>query len=155
MFVLARALHIACVVLWIGGVGFVTSVLIPAIRILPSAPQRLALFEQLEGRFALQAKVTTVLTLASGVYMLAYLDAWARYLDLQYWWMHLMTLIWAVFTLVLFVLEPLFLHRWFKQQAEKNSHTAFFWLHTMHKVLLSLSLLAVIGAVAGAHGLSL
>jgi len=66
--------------------------------------------------------------------------------------MHLMTFVWAIFTLVLFVLEPLFLHHWFKEQAIKDSENAFMWLHRMHKFLLSLSLLAIISAVAGAHG---
>ena len=84
--------------------------------------------------------------------MLETMNAWDRYLHAQFWWMHLMTFVWIIFTVVLFVLEPLFLHRWFKEQATKDSEYAFAWLHRMHIVLLSLSLLAVIGAVAGTHG---
>lgn len=64
-----------------------------------------------------------------------------------------MTFIWAIFTLVLFVLEPLVLHRWFREQAIKNSERAFARLHRMHKILLTLSLLAVFGAIAGSHGM--
>jgi hypothetical protein len=48
------------------------------------------------------------------------LDAWGRYLDLSFWWVHLMTLVWLIFTLVLFVLEPLFLHRWFRTFAQRD-----------------------------------
>lgn len=151
-FVLARTLHVIAVVLWIGGVAFVTTVLIPSIRNLPTATDRLALFETLEGKFALQAKATTLVTGISGYYMLDFMNAWDRYLHMQFWWLHLMTLVWAIFTLVLFILEPLVLHRWFHQQAVKNSDNAFLWLHRMHKVLLTLSLIAVFGAVAGSHG---
>lgn len=151
-FVLARTLHVIAVVLWIGGVAFVTTVLIPSIRNLPTATDRLTLFETLEGKFALQAKATTLVTGISGYYMLDFMNAWDRYLHMQFWWLHLMTLVWAIFTLVLFVLEPLVLHRWFHQQAVKNSDNAFLWLHRMHKVLLTLSLIAVFGAVAGSHG---
>ena len=151
-FIYARALHIGGVVLWIGGVAFVTTVLIPALKQVAEADNRLALFEELEGRFALQAKITTLLTGLSGYYMLEFMNAWDRYSQIQFWWMHLMTFVWLVFTVVLFVLEPLFLHRWFRERALLKSDSAFMWLHRMHKVLLALSLLAVLGAVAGSHG---
>lgn len=151
-FIFARALHVIAVVLWIGGMAFVTTVLIPSLKEIKDSTNKLALFEQLEGRFAVQAKVATVVTGISGFYMLEVINAWDRYHHLQFWWMHLMTLIWLVFTLILFVLEPLFLHRWFHEQAEKNSTEAFSLVHRLHQILLALSLLAVFGAVAGAHG---
>ncbi len=150
--VLARGLHVIAVVLWIGGVAFVTTVLLPSLHRIP-ADRRLELFESLEGRFALQARITTLITGLSGFYMLHALRAWDRYLHAQFWWVHLMTLIWLLFTVVLFVLEPLFLHRWFHQQAVRNPERAFAILHRMHRILLGLSLLAILGAVAGAHGL--
>jgi len=153
-FVLARIVHIVAVVMWIGGVAFVTTVLIPSLRALDSDENRLQLFERLEGRFAWQAKVTTVLTGLSGLWMLDYLNAWSRYLDPQFWWLHLMTAIWFIFTLVLFVLEPLFLHNLFHRLAEHDNDAAFKKLQIMHVVLLSLSLLAVAAAVAGVHGYS-
>ena len=83
------------------------------------------------------------------------LNAWSRYADPGYWWMHTMTLVWLLFTLVLFVFEPLFLHRWFREQAERDSEKAFRWLQVMHIVLLSISLLAILGAVAGSRGYQL
>ena len=152
-FILARALHVIGVVLWIGGVAFVTTVLLPSLRKITDPAQRLELFEQLEGKFSFQAKIATLITGASGYYMLEFMNAWDRYQHLQFWWMHLMTFIWAVFTLVLFVLEPLVLHRLFKERAMKDGETSFALLHRMHGVLLALSLLAVLGAVAGSHGL--
>lgn len=151
-FILSRTLHVIGVVLWIGGVAFVTTVLIPALKNLVDADSRLQLFETLEGRFAMQAKIVTLITGISGYYMIDVMNAWDRYQYMQYWWMHLMTFVWFIFTLVLFVLEPFILHRWFKEQATIDSENAFIWLHRMHKVLLTLSLLAVFGAVAGSHG---
>ena len=152
-FGLARALHVVGVVLWIGGVAFVTTTLIPSLKRMDEKDRRLALFEQLEGRFAFQAKIVTVLTGLSGFYMLEYMNAWGRYLHIQFWWIHLMTLVWLVFTLVLFVLEPLVLHRHFNKLATSNSDKAFELLHRMHKILLILSLVTIFGTVAGAHGL--
>ena len=136
LFILARALHVLCVVLWIGGVAFVTTVLIPAIRRMPAEDERLELFDLLESRFALQARVTTFLAGASGLYMLHFMEAWSRYLDPSFWWIHLMTLVWFVFTVVLFVLEPLFLHRLFIEAARRDSVRAFRILHRISGWLL-------------------
>ena len=63
-----------------------------------------------------------------------------------------MVAIWAVFTIVLFVAEPLFLHRWFHARALRDPEEAFRLVLRLHRVLLSLSLIAVAGAVLGAHG---
>ena len=151
-FVIARIVHILGVVLWIGGVAFVTTVLIPSIRRNPSHESRLELFESLEGKFGFQAKITTLMTGLSGVYMLEVINAWSRYLSLQFWWLHLMTFVWIIFSVVLFVLEPFVLHRWFHRQAVRDSDKAFSVLQNMHIVLLCLSLVAIVGAMAGSHG---
>jgi len=153
--VFARVIHVIGVVLWIGGVAFVTTVLIPAIRRMPDREKRWELFEELEGRFALQAKIVTLVTAASGVYMLHALNAWSRYLSATFWWMHLMTFVWLVFSIVLYVLEPLVLHRWFREQASKDSDKAFRRLHAMHRILLLVSLIAIVGAIAGSRGVNI
>jgi len=54
--VVARALHVLGVVLWIGGVAFVTTVLLPSVRRMKSPEERVAFFESIEGRFAWQAR---------------------------------------------------------------------------------------------------
>ena len=149
---LSRVLHVVGVVLWIGGVAFVTTVVIPTLRRLPSGEERMRLFEAIEGRFSVQARVVTLVTGISGVYMLQGLDAWGRYQDVSFWWVHLMTLVWLVFTLVLFILEPLYLRRWFKEVAERDSDRAFRLLHRFHVLLLTVSLIAIAGAVAGVRG---
>lgn len=41
--------------------------------------------------------------------------------------MHAMVLVWALFTLLLFVLEPLFLHRRFIESARHDSMQRFYW----------------------------
>ncbi|TEW54698.1 hypothetical protein E2R68_08340 [Psychromonas sp. RZ22] len=148
-FVLARALHVVAIVLWIGGVAFVTTVLIPAIRKSQSPEERLKTFELLENKFGFQAKISTLIAGLSGFYMLHVMNAWAT----MGWWIHLMILVWFIFTLVLFVLEPLFLHKWFHKKAQNDPEKSFFLLQLMHIILLSLSLLAVAAGVAGAHGL--
>ena len=80
------------------------------------------------------------------------MSAWDRYQQMQFWWVHMMTLIWLIFTVILFVLEPLVLHRRFKLLASEDSDKAFALLHNMHKIILTLSLITIFVSVAGVHG---
>ncbi len=99
---LARAIHIISVVVWIGGVYFVTFVILPVIK---SASDPVTRFEAVENKFINHAKIVVTLAGLSGFYMLYRLDGWERYLDTSYWWVHAMTFLWLVFTFVLFVAE--------------------------------------------------
>ncbi|MGB0851005.1 MAG: hypothetical protein ACPGTP_07150 [Bacteroidia bacterium] len=141
-------------VVWIGGVAMVTTVIIPAVKKMASKDDQITTFETIEGRFASQAKVATLLTGISGFYMLYVLDGWDRYLEITYWWIHAMTAIWFIFTVVLFILEPLLLHRLFKKYANDDPSKTFRIMHIFHWILLILSLLTTAGAVAGSHGWS-
>jgi uncharacterized membrane protein len=151
--VIARALHVLAVVLWIGGVGFVTTVLIPTVRRLKSPAERLAFFDAVERRFAWQARITTAITGITGLDMLIRFDLWDRFASPAYWWMHAMVLTWFIFTAMLFVAEPLILHRWLTARAAAKPESTFRLVSTLHWMLLALSLITVLGAAAGSHGL--
>jgi len=148
----ARVIHIIAVVLWIGGVAMVTSVILPAVRKFKSAEEQIEFFERVERRFSQQAKITTILAMLTGVYMLYVSDGWIRYLDVTNWWLHAMTIVWLLFTLVLFVFEPLFLHKWFREKAENNPQKTFTIIQRFHWILLTISMITIAGAVAGSHG---
>src|SRR5215472_8580519 len=57
--------------------------------------------------------------------------------------------------MVLFVAEPLVLHRWLLARAKVKPEAAFRFLEWLHWVWLILSLATVAGAVAGTHGVLL
>lgn len=149
---LARAIHVAAVVHWIGGVSFVTLVLLPGVRRLAAPHDRARLFETVEGAFSWQAKVSVTLAGLAGFWMTHRLNAWDRFLEPGFWWMHAMVAIWLVFTLVLFVFEPLFLHRWFRERAARDPEGAMQVVLRGHRILLTLSLVTVFVSVLGAHG---
>ena len=67
--ILARVLHVLGVVLWIGGVAMVTTVLLPATRRLNTTAERAVFFETVESGFVRQARVTTLVTGLSGLYL--------------------------------------------------------------------------------------
>ena len=149
---IARALHVLSVVLWIGGVAFVTTVLLPAVRRLKAPNDRLAFFDAIERRFAWQARITTVLAELTGLDMLVRLDLWHRFLSVSYWWMHAMVVVWLLFTVMLFVAEPLFLHQWLLDRGKVEPEATFRRVERLHQLLLTLSLITILGAVAGSHG---
>ena len=152
---IARTIHVLGVVLWIGGVALIATVLLPVVCRLKTPQEKIAFFEQIENRFAKQARVVTVVTGLSGLYLVYAMQAWGRFAFLQYWWMHAMVFIWLIYTVLLFLLEPLILHRWFLKRAAARPDETFTLVLRLHWILIALSLLTVAGAVAGAHGLLL
>lgn len=151
---LALAIHLLAIVLWIGGVAMVTTVLMPAVRQFKAPAERLAFFESIERRFASQARATTLIAAASGFYMVYRLDLWPMFSSVTYWWLGAMVAVWLLFSVMLFVAEPLFLSRWLVERARHAPESTFALVHRLHWLLLAVSLLTVAGAVAGAHGLS-
>ena len=133
----------------------VTTVLLPKAREFDDARDGLAMFQKIEGGFAWQARIATLLAAASGFYMVDTLGLWPYFLTPAYWWLDAMVFVWGLFTLVLFVAEPLFLHRWFDRQASHAPERTLALLHRLHWVVLLLSLITVFGAAAGSHGMSM
>lgn len=150
-FALMRVVHVLAVTLWIGGVGFVTLVVMPMLGAAERGQARLASFERIEKRFAFQARLWVLLAGASGLWMIWRADLWDRFADLHFWWMHLMVATWTVFALMLFVVEPLHLRRRLKHSASPAPD--FARMLRLHRVLLFASLATIFGAVGGSHGL--
>lgn len=151
--ILARAIHVAAVVHWIGGVFFVTFVILPSLRAFPP-DERISLFDRIERRFAGQARISTLLAGLSGFYLLYGYNLWTNLINPHSWWLPAMLMLWVIFTLMLYVLEPLVLHRWFDARAVRDPDGTFALVLRMHRILSILTGLTVMGGVAGAHGWS-
>ena len=149
---IARIFHLLAVVIWIGGVAFVTAVVLPAATQLPNSQDRAAMFERIERRFAWIARGATLVVGFSGFYMVAGFHIWDRFAQPSFWWMHAMVALWALFTALLFVAEPFWLHRRFANRMRQDSDRTFRSICVAHWVLLLLSLATIGAAVAGVHG---
>ena len=149
---LARALHVLAVVIWIGGVSIVTSVVLPAVRRGDFGADRLAAFQAIERRFVWQARGAIIIVGATGFYMIWAADLWDRFASAAFWWMHAMVGVWTLFALGLFVVEPFILDRHLTRWASSRPDRFFARLGHVHWVLLLLSLITLVGAVAGSHG---
>lgn len=153
--VIARAIHVLAVVIWIGGMAMATTVVLPAVRRGDLGTDRHLAFHAIESRFVWQARAAVVIVGLTGFYMSSRLELWDRFRSGQFWWMHAMVCLWLMFTIVLFIVEPLLLHRRFHQWAAAAPEVAFAWLYRAHVAVLVLSLITVFGAVAGSQGLTL
>jgi uncharacterized membrane protein len=149
---IARMLHLLAVVIWIGGVAMVTTVALPALRRGELGADRQAAFRAIQHRFVWQARSAVVIVGASGLYMVWRLDLWSRFHSLDFWWMHAMVCVWALFAVLLFVAEPFVMPRFLPRMMRARPEASFARLHRMHWVLLALSVIAILGAVAGSHG---
>jgi uncharacterized membrane protein len=148
----ARALHVLALIHWIGGVGFVTSVVLPAVAVIDPA-RRLAMFEAVEARFSSQVRISVPLAGLSGLYMVDRLDAWDRFLQPAGWWLSAMVLVWLMFMAILFVVEPFVLRAWFRQRATTDPDGTFRLAQRAHSALLSAVAVTAAAGVLGAHGL--
>src|SRR5690242_19561830 len=104
--VLARALHVLAVTHWVGGLTYVTLVILPLARSNRTAGEGLALFEMVERRFSMQARISIPLVGATGLWIIYRLALWDRFADLNFWWMGAMLGLWLIFMLLLSVIEP-------------------------------------------------
>jgi len=150
-FTIARVIHVLAVLLWIGGVAFVTLVVMPAIRRGNSPEERLSAFHRIESGFAPQARIWVLLAGASGFWMAWRADLWFRFAEAAGWWMTAMVVVWAFFAVMLFILEPLIIHKRMRDSADSAGD--FRRMERMHRVLLAASLITFAGAVGGSHGL--
>ena len=149
---LARAVHVLAIVHWIGGVSVVTTIVLPHTRRLADGTTAIEAFEAFERRFAKQARISVLITGLSGIYMLFALNAWHRFTQPSFWWLHLMVAVWLLFAVMVYVLEPLFVHRCFRSMALENPDRAFTLATRVHVVALLGSAIAIGVGILGAHG---
>ena len=139
------ALHVLGVVWWIGGVAIVTGVLLPMLHRLP-AEERIERIKQIEYRFAWQARIAVLVVGITGFWMLFLTGGIGRLGFMHGWWLDLMILVWLLFALMLFVVEPL---RIPERIGLLRHRSAFLFLHV---IMLTLALAAIACGVIGARG---
>ena len=148
----ARGIHELSVVLWIGGVGFVTTVLMPVIRQTRPPQERLVTFQPFGNFFAWQARINVALAGLSGFYMTYRFNTWDRFSSGQFWWMDAMLGLWLIFAVKLSNVELLFFGRRRTTLEDPNGRT-FANIQRFHEIIFILSLVVVFATAGGAHGL--
>lgn len=149
---LARAIHVLSVVIWMGGVTFVTIVLIPTVRGSSFKQDQLSIFNTIENQFASIARWMVLLAGLSGLYMTYRLDAWSRFFELRFFWMHAMVAVWLMFFIALFVIEPFFLKNHGRMVKGESGIIDLRKTQIVHSIILVLSLITIAVSVMGVHG---
>lgn len=147
---LAIVVHVLGVVWWLGGLAFVTLVLLPTLRA-ETADNPKALLEAVERRFAPQARIALGLVGLSGGYLLWVTGLWRALDHTVFWWLNAMIGYWLLFAVLLFVVEPLGLLQRHVLTAD-NPARGWQRFHRMHAVLLGLGVVVVAAGAAGSHG---
>jgi len=149
---IARLVHILGLIHWIGGLTFVTLVVLPSIRATDEPGDRISRFHAIEHRFAAQVRLSVLLVGLSGFYLTQQLHAWSRFGDPGFWWMHAMVALWTLFMVVLFVVEPFFGSWILARVGAGNGDRTIDVMLRAHRVLLVLAVITVAGGLLGAHG---
>ena len=145
------AVHVLGVVVWIGGVAFVTMIVFPIITRMENSLEKVIFFQGMEHRFAKIAKISVAVVGLTGGWLLYLTGEWRILFSMVGMGPTLMILVWTFYVLVLLFEGKLF-KMIFGGRAQQDTDKVFALLSRFHWVVLSLSLMAIGVGVWTAHG---
>lgn len=148
---LVLAIHVLGVVIWIGGVAFVTLIVFPMIIRMEGSLEKMVFFQGIEHRFAKIAKLSVFIVGLTGAWLLHLTDEWDILFEFSGIGPTLMLIVWTFYVLILFLEGRLF-KLIFRGKAQPDTSKVFSILTVFHWVVLSLSLLAIGVGVWSGHG---
>lgn len=161
LYVIALIIHVLSVVVWIGGVAFVTMITFPMIQRGSSSLEQVMMFQGVEHRFSKIAKVMVIMAGLSGLYLIygKYGFILRRTLENGFNFKNLsvgvwiMIIVWAFYASLLFGLEKIIFKKLFSTPTGEQVDTGktFKILQGFHWVVLGLSFLAIAAGIWTAH----
>jgi hypothetical protein len=145
LYVIALIIHILSVVIWIGGVAFVTMVTFPMILRVDKSLEQVMMFQGVEHRFSKIAKIMVILAGLSGLYLI-----YEKGLSFGVW---IMIFVWTFYASLLFGLEKLIFKKLFSGPTGEQPDTKkiFNLLQGFHWFVLALSFLAIAAGIYEGH----
>ncbi|HLC15778.1 MAG TPA: hypothetical protein VJL89_06090 [Thermodesulfovibrionia bacterium] len=151
LFPLLITIHVLGVVLWIGGVAFVTLIVFPLITKMEGSLEQVLFFQRVEHQFAKIAKLCVLIVGLTGAWLLYLTGQWKQLFTFQGIGPTAMLLVWSFYVLVLLFERRLF-QLIFSKQGQQDTKKVFHKLTVFHWVVLGLSLLATVIGVWTGHG---
>ena len=144
-YLIALIIHVLSIVVWIGGVAFVTMIVFPMIQRTDNSLEQVLMFQGTEHRFSKIAKVMVIVAGLSGFYLIT-----VKGTGTGVW---IMISVWAVYASLLFFLEKILFKKLFTKPSgeELNTKEIFFRLQVFHWVVLALSFTAVAAGIIAGH----
>lgn len=145
LYISALTVHVLSVVVWIGGVAFVTMIIFPMIQRTQNSLEQVVMFQGVEHRFSKIAKAMVILSGLSGLYLTV-----EKGLSPGVW---IMIIVWVVYAALLFFLEKALFAKLFSTPSGKKLETrqVFFRLQVFHWIVLVPSFFAVAAGLWTAH----
>lgn len=148
---LLTALHVVLVVLWIGGVAFVTVIIFPMLQTMEDSFEKVFLFQRIENKFARQARFYAWTTGITGVILLYLTDQFRILFTMRGLAITIMLLAWLIYIFILTFEKKIF-KALYSQTEKLDISKIFLRLNVFHWFILGLSLLAVFTGVFSGHG---
>ena len=143
-------IHVICVIVWIGGVTFVTTVVFPMMYRTEGSLEKALLFQGVEHRFVAMVKWLIAIVGVTGFYLLYAKYGFGILLMRQGIGVMIMLVAWAFYTTVLLSERKLFA-RIFADPEKIDMNKALRMINVMHWVLLTVSYSAVAAGVWFGH----
>jgi uncharacterized membrane protein len=150
-YVIVLIIHVISVVVWIGGVAFVTMVTFPMIQRSENSLEQVMMFQGVEHRFSKIAKVMVLMAGLSGLLLISEKYGFnLKDLSIGVW---LMIILWTLYASLLFGLEKLIFKKLFSRPSDRQLDTrkVFTVLQTFHWFVLLLSFFAIAAGIWTAH----
>jgi len=156
LFYLMHIIHLLTVILWIGGLAFVTIIILPMAIRNPDALGKVLMFQRVEHKFAPMARIYVLITGITG-FVMVFLMGWHRlYFTRAGAPLTVMTLIWVFWFVMLWGLEPLVIKKMLEKMAKSGEkmeiETIFARMNRLHWMMVIISLVAATAGALVAHG---
>lgn len=148
--------HIVAVILWIGGLVFVTGVVLPMAIKTPDALQKVLTLQRIEHRFAPLAKWYNIITGVTGFAMVYLMGFEGLYFTKEGAALTFMTAVWLFWFVMLVGLEPVIIRKMLEKMARESGQMdidgIFRKVKKLHWFMVAVSLLAAAAGAVVAHG---
>jgi len=135
-------IHVICVIVWIGGVAFVTIVIFPMMYQTEGSLEKALLFQRVEHRFAGTVKWLIAVVGVTGFWILSAKYGFAILAGRRGIGIDIMLFVWALYTAVLLSERRIF-GRIFADPEKTDMNKALKLINVMHWFLLTISFSAV------------
>lgn len=143
-------IHVVGVIIWIGGVAFVTMVIFPMMYRTEGSLEKALLFQGVEHRFSAIVRWLIAIVGGTGLYLLSAKHGFSILSAQRGLGIVIMLFVWTFYTAVLLFEKKIF-GKLFADPEKTDMDRALKMINAMHWVLLTLSFTAVAGGIWFAH----
>ncbi len=156
LFKAMHIIHLLTVIVWIGGLAFVTILALPMAIRMRDPLQKVLFFQRIEHKFAPMARIYNLIVGITGFGMI-FMAGWHKaLLTRQGIPLLFMLVVWVFWFVMLFGLEPFIVKKMLDKMARSGGkmeiEAVFARMNRMHWVLLVVSLAASAAGLIFAHG---